>query len=231
MSLKILALDTSTDACSAALLCDGQFLASFRLAPRQHSALILPLLESLLTQAGVSLAQLDAIAFGCGPGSFTGVRLAASVTQGIAFAQDKPVVAVSTLRALAQGAQREFGAQRVLSSLDAYMEEVYWGVYQLADDGAMTALMADAVCAPSLAPFAETGRDWLGIGSGWDKYAAALESKVGAQLLRWQPNRYPAARDIAALAAVDFMQGKAVSAELALPVYLRDPVYRLRQAG
>lgn len=226
MSLKILALDTSTEACSAALLYNNQIIERFELAPRQHTALILPMLEALLAQAGMILSQLDALAFGCGPGSFTGVRVAASVVQGMAFAADLPVVPVSTLRALAQGAYREHGAEHVLSSIDAYMKEVYWGVYRLHNKH-MLAVVPDSVCAPEQVLLNATEKKWLGVGSGWDSYAEILQGKVNGQLQQWLPQRYPQARDIAELAVLDYQQNKAVSAELALPVYLRDPNWKL----
>lgn len=222
--IKILALDTSTEACSVALLYADQLLESFELAPRQHNVLLLPMLDALLAESGLTLQQLDAIAFGCGPGSFTGVRLAASVIQGIAFAADLPVVSISTLRTLAQGAYRDLGAKHVLASLDAYVKEVYWGVYQLTHDNIMMAIKPEEVCAPHAVPFSSTEKNWLGVGSGWDRYAEILQNKIGESLQEWLPNRYPCARDVATLAAYDFAHGKAVDAEQALPVYLREKI-------
>lgn len=224
ITTKILALDTSTAACSAALFCDNQLVAcQEEIIPRQHSNLILPMLDAVLAVGGVAHAQLDALAFGCGPGSFTGVRLAASIIQGIAFASDLPVLAISTLRALAQGAYRDRGAKHVLSSIDAYMQEVYWGVYQLDQHESMVALLPDTICLPADVVVPEE-IEWVGVGSGWDSYTTVMQEKMGAQLSSWLPNRYPSARDIASLAAIDYQQGKAVSAEQALPVYLRDKV-------
>lgn len=222
--IKILALDTSTEACSAALFYHSEFIESFELAPRQHNQLILPMLESLLAESGVGLTQIDAIAFGCGPGSFTGVRLAASVVQGIAFAADLPVIPVSTLRTLAQGAYREHKASHVLSSIDAYVKEVYWGVYHLTHDEIMTAVTQEIISAPDEIIFSATEKNWLGVGSGWDRYSEILKNKIGDKLQKWLPNCYPHARDVATLAGHDFKQGKAVSAEHALPVYLREKV-------
>jgi tRNA threonylcarbamoyladenosine biosynthesis protein TsaB len=222
MPLKILALDTSTEACSVSLFCNDQFVDGFEIAPRRHNALILPMLETVLAESGIALTQLDALAFGCGPGSFTGVRIAASVVQGIAFAVDLPVIPVSTLRALAQGAYRKWGAQYVLSSIDAYVKEIYWGVYQLNQNKIMTAVTADSVCAPAYIVFDHMEKNWVGVGSGWNNYTEILQEKIGGRLQQWHAHRYPNARDIAALAVVDYQQNKAVSAEHALPVYLSD---------
>ncbi len=226
MTIKILALDTSTEACSAALLYNQEIIESFEVAPRQHNKLLLPMLENLLVQGGISLEQLDAIAFACGPGSFTGVRLAASVVQGIAFAHDLPVIAVSTLRVLAQGAYRELNATHVLSSIDAYVKEIYWGVYQLTYDKIMTATTPEIIAKPEEINFSATEKNWLGVGSGWDRYAEILQTKVGDRLQQWLPDCYPHAYDVATLAAHDFQHGKAVSAEHALPVYLREELFK-----
>jgi tRNA threonylcarbamoyladenosine biosynthesis protein TsaB len=226
VTIKILALDTSTEACSAALFSDTKVIESFELAPRQHNKLLLPMLEALLTESNIKLEQLNAIAFGCGPGSFTGLRLAASVVQGIAFAHNLPVVPVSTLRVLAQGAYREFNATQVLSSLDAYVKEIYWGVYHLNNDKIMTATSAEIMCVPNDINFSATENNCLGVGSGWDRYAEILQTKAGNKLQQWLPNRYPHAQDVAVLAAYDFKHGKAVAAEHALPVYLREELFK-----
>src|SRR5688572_20199128 len=125
--MKLLALETATDACSAALWIDGAILGRYRLAPREHARLILPMCEELLAEAGIELAQLDGIGVGRGPGSFTGVRIACSAAQGLAYALDIPVSPVSTLAALAQGTMEEWDARCVLSALDARMGEIYFG--------------------------------------------------------------------------------------------------------
>ena len=127
MAVKLLAIDTAESACSAALLVDGAVLSRMEQAVRGHSERILPMMQSLLSEAGYSLNDLDALAFGRGPGSFTGLRIAAGVIQGSALGAGLPVVPVSTLQTLAQGAFRMHGARQVLSALDARMAEVYWG--------------------------------------------------------------------------------------------------------
>ena len=226
MTIKLLAIETSTDACSAALLCDGRVHDRYQLAPRAHGHLILDMVDAVLAEAGWSLKQLDGLAFGRGPGAFTGVRIATGVIQGLAFGADLPVVPVSTLAALAQGAQRQHGATKVLAALDARMTEIYWGVYQCNAAGLMIEAEAECVCPAShIEPPAGTG--WFGIGSGFAAYAAILHTRLGI-LTGCAPDAYPQARDVAVLGAAAFAQGLAVSAEQALPVYLRDNVVQQR---
>ncbi len=222
MSLKILAIDTSEDACSAALLIDGGVTERFEVAPRRHSELILPMMDGLLGEGGVGLGGLDALAFACGPGAFTGVRIAASVIQGVAFGADLPVVPVSSLRALAQGAQRGLAADRVLSAFDARMGEVYWGGFEADAAGIMRPAIQETVCAPGAVPL-PPGDGWRGVGSGWASYREVLAERCRMHL----PPLGEAmvhAWDVATLAAVLFREGIAVPAEQALPVYLRDQV-------
>jgi tRNA threonylcarbamoyladenosine biosynthesis protein TsaB len=227
MTIKLLAIDTSTEACSAALLCDGRVHERYQLAPREHGRLILKMIDEVLADVGLTLKQLDALAFGRGPGAFTGVRIATGVIQGLAFGADLPVVPVSSLAALAQGAARQHGATRVLAALDARMGEIYWGVYQCDAAGLMVEVEVERVCPAQLieAP-ASTG--WLGVGSGFSAYAAILRERFGAALADCAPDEYPQARDVAVLGAAAFARGEAVSAEHALPVYLRDNVVQTR---
>ena len=221
--MNILAIDTSTDACSAALSLAGEVRERFQLAPRAHTQLILPMVESLLAEAGLALTQLDAIAFGCGPGSFTGVRIAAGVTQGIAFGADLPVVPVSTLAALAQGACDELDAAHVLAALDARMHEVYWGAYLRGDDGIVQLQAEEGVYAPDHVPVPESDQ-WQGIGIGWASYGTALHLRLAGRLTAMHAQRHPRARDVARLGAYGLQHGLAVSAEQSLPVYLRNEV-------
>ncbi len=228
MTLKLLAIETSTDACSAALLCDGQVHDRYQLAPREHGRLILGMVDAVLAEAGLSLKQLDGLAFGRGPGAFTGVRIATGVIQGLAFGADLPVVPVSTLAALAQGAQRQYGAAKVLAALDARMTEIYWGVYQCDAAGLMIEAEAERVCSAShIEPPAGSG--WFGIGNGFAAYTAILHERLGT-LTGCDPEAYPQARDVAVLGAAGLAQGHGVSAEQALPVYLRDNVVQQRTA-
>lgn len=221
MTLKVLALDTSTEACSAALSFNDEIISQYQVVPRQHTYLILPMLQSLLDTAGMLFADLDAIAFGRGPGSFTGVRIAASVAQAIAFAHDLPVVPISTLQALAQNAYRESQTKNIIAAIDARMNEIYWGAYQLSEKNIMLPIAAEAVCSPAAIEI-NYENNFVGVGSGWDSYYTIMQNEINVET--WLPQRYPHAHDIAVLAHLDFREGKAMSAEQALPIYLRDKV-------
>lgn len=219
--MKLLAIDTATEACSVALLLEGEVHERYEVAPRRHAALVLPMVEALLSEAGLTLAALDAIAFGRGPGAFTGVRIAAGVVQGLALGADLPVLPVSTLTALAEGARRETGAQRIAAAIDARMDEVYWSCV-VWEGEEWRSVIAECVVPPaavSLPP----GDAWHGIGSGWEAYAEVLVPRFGGALSAWA-TALPRARDVAALGARDFVRGLARPAEQALPVYLRDRV-------
>lgn len=221
--MKLLAIDTSTEACSAALFIAGEVRERYRLAPREHAKLILPMIDDLMNEAGLRVNDLDAVGFGRGPGAFTGLRIAASITQGIAFAADLPVVAVSSLAALAQGVYREKGIRRVLAAVDARIQEVYWGIYEADGQGLMQLCGEEVVCPPSQVPI-PGGYDWYGAGTGWGAYLPALQARLGEAPGGWDERRYPAARDVAVLAAAGYGRGEAVAADLALPIYLRDEV-------
>ncbi|HHO69126.1 MAG TPA: tRNA (adenosine(37)-N6)-threonylcarbamoyltransferase complex dimerization subunit type 1 TsaB, partial [Gammaproteobacteria bacterium] len=217
----------ATDACSAALWLDGEVEQDLRLAPRGHAALLLPMVDALLAAAGLSLGRLDALAFGRGPGSFTGLRIAAGMTQGLAFGAGLPVVPVSTLAALAQGTVREQGVERVLAALDARMQEVYWGAYRLHGESVVAAGQ-ETVCPPTEVPSPGAG-EWTGAGSGWLAWGEALRAATGVG--RVFADQRPQARDIASLAATALAAGGAVAPEQACPVYLRDEVASKPGAG
>ena len=216
--MKILALDTATEACSVALNLDGEVIEHFELSPRRHSRDLLPMTESLLAKAGVKLQQLDAIAFGRGPGAFTGLRVATAMTQGLAFAVDLPVIPVSTLAALAQQAFRENQTSHVLSAIDARMDEIYWGAFS-EDNGLMMPLMDEVVMKPGLVSAPSIEGEWYGIGTGW-----AFRDQITLKVTDCKAETYPHACDIALLAAADFIKGNALPADQAMPVYLRDKV-------
>lgn len=229
--MKLLALDTATEACSAALLIDGDVRERFVVAPRGHAHLLLPMLDELLAEADLKSAQLDAIAFGRGPGSFTGVRIAASVAQGIAFAADLPVLPVSTLAALARDALQRTHAThvtRVLAAIDARMGEIYWAAYTRDAHNEPEANSEEQVTPASVvgAALAANPRvtDWFGIGTGWGEYEHALRAHFAFGLVGVDAAALPHAAHIVHLAAGDFAAGRAVSAEQALPVYLRNQV-------
>ncbi len=222
--MKILALDTATEACSAALYLDGEITRHYRVAPREHSHIVLPMIEQLLAASGVRLPDLDALAFGRGPGSFMGVRIAAGVTQGIAFAWDLPVVPVSTLAAIAQVAHSETGAERVLTAIDARMHEVYWAAYKLGDDDCMHVVGEERVIAPHRVTQPDEA-GWTGAGSGWSAYGDILTATMGPGVVSARLDGcLPAADAIARLAVDEYQAGRYVAASEAVPVYLRDNV-------
>lgn len=217
---KILAIETSSEACSVALLLGRQIQQKFIIAPQQHTQLVLTMVNTLLIDAALTLSHLDGIAFGCGPGSFTGIRIAAGIVQGLAFSCDLPVMPISSLQAMAQGAFRETGAKQTLVCLDARVQQIYWGVYSLDRGQRMVARVSDSLVNPNEA-WLPPGNHWTGIGNGWEIYRDALTKHCHNQLHHVESDRYPQAFDVAALAQEDLLQGKAVAAEQALPVYLR----------
>jgi tRNA threonylcarbamoyladenosine biosynthesis protein TsaB len=221
--MKILGLDTSGEACSAALLVEGSILQRLERAPRRHGELILDMLQGLLDAAGLGLRQLDAVAFGRGPGSFTGVRIAVSVAQGVAFGAGLSTVPISTLAALAQGEYRRTGRQRILAALDARMGELYWGAFEPGSEGVMSPLGAELVCPPGSAPRPK-GAGWWGAGPGWAAHGGVLRARMGAILEGDSPEAICEAQDIVALARGAVLRGDLLSPELAQPVYLRDRV-------
>lgn len=220
--MKILALDTSTEACSAAVYADKQVYAQFALTPREHTRLILPMVEKVLGDAGLRLQDVDAIAVGRGPGAFTGIRIGVGVAQGLAMAADKPILPVSTLAALAQQAYVQQGATQVLAALDARMQEVYWGQYSL-KDGIMQLQGEEQVCAPTNTPIPESSA-WFASGHGWSAYAEVLQGRFADKLSGIDTAALPNAEFMLPLAIADWQAGKAVPPEDAQPVYLRNKI-------
>lgn len=221
--MKLLALDCSTAACSVAVLNDEHIEERYQLAPREHAQLIVPMIEECLAAVNLRLNDLDALAFIAGPGSFTGLRIAASSIQALAYAADLPVVAVSSLRCLAQGAYRLYGARQVLAAIDARMHEVYFGVYQLDQRDIMMPVNADGLFPPEQCP-AIAGDNWHAIGSGWDNYAERLQQRYAEHLQQIHEQHFPHAADAAKLAAIDFAAGLAVPVEQVMPIYIRNTV-------
>jgi tRNA threonylcarbamoyladenosine biosynthesis protein TsaB len=219
--LKLLAIDTATEACSAALHIDGVTTTRYEVAPRRHAELILTMVDELLVESSVSLSQLDALAFGRGPGAFTGVRIATGVIQGLALSAACPVVPVSTLAALAQGAISE--SKQIACAIDARMGEVYWGLYQANEDNIMQLVGEECVCQPE-AIHVPDSNGWLGIGSAWETYGNELQTRLAGSLSGFRPGDYPSAEAICTLAVDSYQSGKYVDAANAQPVYLRDKV-------
>lgn len=217
---KILALDTSTDACSVALSLDGEIHEDFRIIPRQHTKELLPMVDAMLKASSLKVDDLDVIAFGRGPGSFAGIRIAAGVAQGLAFGAGLKLIPVSTLAALAL-AQHRKGYSHVVSVLDARMNEVYWAAFQDVD-GLPQIIGDERVDAPGnlVIPGKQA---WMGAGSGWC-YKDDMPSHVTEAVTVIEKEVYPSAADMVRIAVAEWEQGKVVSPEEALPVYLRDDV-------
>jgi tRNA threonylcarbamoyladenosine biosynthesis protein TsaB len=234
--MKLLAVETSTEACSAALYIDGIVSERFELAPKEHTRLILPMIDSLMSDAGLRPQQLDALAFSCGPGSFTGVRIATGVIQGIALGADLPVVPVSTLAAIAQDFFDKNGDKAkgerlkaelsnfnvAITAMDARMGEIFWGVYQCNEWG-----FAELIGKESVTPAVDVEFPDLigaGVGSGWGVYRTELMTRLVGRVSYCETDNLPRAGAIARLGARGFEQGLAVAVEQAMPVYLRDKV-------
>lgn len=221
-----LALDTSTEACSVALSYHGQLLALDEVCPQQHSKRILPMVQQVLADAGVSLSQLNGIVFGRGPGSFTGVRIGVSVAQGLAFGVDVPVYGVSTLAAMAQAAAKLKDSKQVIAAIDARMAEVYLAAYALDEQGLMQAISGEVAAKPAALPAAITdlafNANVMAVGTGWQTYAtelqATLPATIAADIL------YPSAQFMLPFANSAWQNGHFVAAEQAEPVYVRDEV-------
>lgn len=216
--MKILALETSTELCSAALWLDGRVDAREVVAGQRNSELLLPMVDDLLGSRGFAARDLDGIAFGSGPGAFTGVRIACGVAQGIAFGIDVPVIGIGTLLALAQAA----GASRVVCCLDARMGEVYHAAYELRGDD-WHEVHAPGLYKPSAVPQLPDGQ-WTGCGSGFAAYRDELGARYAGSVGRVVENLLPHARQIAILAAKQFARGNGVDAADAAPLYVRNKV-------
>jgi tRNA threonylcarbamoyladenosine biosynthesis protein TsaB len=230
--VKLLALDTATESCSAALLMDGQLLTREEEFARGHAERILPMIDELLSEAQLSLRQLDAIAFGRGPGSFTGVRLGVTVTQGLAFGSGLGVVPISDLQAVAQRAlQMDPAANRILVCNDARMSEVYWGCYERTSDGLAQALGEEHVSKPSQLELPPAWPTATGVGRGFVAYGEAL--RMALPTVRadnpFLTQLLPRAAEIALLAAPAVTAGRILPPEAAIPIYLRDNVAHVAQ--
>ena len=220
--MKLLAVETATHACSAALYLDGQIQQRFEIAPQQHTRLILPMIDSLMNEAGLKPQQLDGLAFSRGPGSFTGVRIATGIIQGIAFGADLPVVPVSTLAALAQDFFNNNSETLAFTGIDARMSEIFWGVYEKNSQGFAQLVGEEAVTPATGILFPQ--RAGVGIGSAWEVYQAELSRALGEFVIRYESDNLPQAAAIALLGVLGLQNNQGVAAEHAMPVYLRDKV-------
>jgi tRNA threonylcarbamoyladenosine biosynthesis protein TsaB len=218
----LLAFDTATEFCSVALWRAGRISERIEQVGQRHSERVLPMAQQLLADEGVALAELDAVAFGAGPGSFTGLRIACGVAQGLAYGIDRPVIPVVNLAALAlEAGEQVAGTRRVAALLDARMGEVYWAVYDWRD-GDLVELIAPSLSAVRDLPamLAPTAADTLA-GEALAAFATALS---GVPADRRVPQARASARSIACLAARAFARGQTVPPALAMPVYVRDRV-------
>jgi len=219
--VKLLALDTSTQACSVAIWLDGQAVEVLEIASNRHSSLILTMVDQVLAESGTRLNQCDAIAFSRGPGSFTGLRIGVGVVQGLAYGADVPVLPISSLRA--QAARAGARAENVLAAFDARMRQVYWGLYRLNTDGYAQADNDIMLTAPELVRV-PGAKKWLAAGGGCDLYREIIEAANTGAEISFIPRSYPHAIDVARLGAIDYRAGRAVPAALALPEYVRNQV-------
>lgn len=224
MSTRILAIDTATEACSVALLNDENVTAHFELCAREHTQRILPMVQTLLQQEQMALTGLDALVYGRGPGSFTGVRIGIGIAQGMALGADLPMIGVSTLKTMAQSAWRLQGASRVLAAIDARMGEVYWAEYQRDEQGVWQGEASEAVLKPedALTRMAALTGSWAMVGTGWKAHPQLAEASPLE--LHATEVELPCAEDMLPLAAIDFAAGKTVAVEQAEPTYLRNEV-------
>lgn len=231
--MNYLALDASTEACSVALQVNGKTFSRYELCPQSHSLHLLPMIDDVLQQGNIKLAELDGLIFGQGPGSFTGVRIGVGVAQGLAFSASLPVVGVSSLQAMAQLAYIKHGQKQVLAAIDARMSEVYNGYFVLDEHNVMQVQQGESVTPPEqLAQqlSAVVTTPFYAVGTGWDAYSEKLSEKSGEQLYALKINAgspdilFPSAEAMLAIGKVKLEQGLGVSAEHAQPVYVRDTV-------
>lgn len=215
---KLLAFDTTTEACSVALAIDDTVHAHFEICPRQHGHRILPLIETQLAKANINIHDLDALAFSHGPGSFTGIRIAISVVQALAVATRCPVVSVSSLAAIAATAREQSDCEYIITAIDARMNEIYFAAYYLS-----TAVHQDCVISPNDLPNLPTQK-WYGAGNAWSVYADQLNSTYAEHLAGVNPQIYPNAKSIAQLGLKELQQGNSLSYHDIVPNYIRNKV-------
>ena len=218
--MNLLAIETSTETCSVALAINGAVLEYYRHAPREHAELLLPWVDQILAEAGVTFSSIDAIAFSRGPGSFTSLRIGIGVVQGLAWAADRPVIPVSSLAATAQTAVNE-GIDTALVALDARMSEVFTGTFEAGSMGIMIPVTAEEVCGPEKVSKPDNS-ETFGIGNGFDRYEALGE--LAGHLKGVRTDIWPKASSMLQLARHWLKSNEPLPAEQAQPVYLRDNV-------
>jgi len=227
--VKLLAIDTVTEACSAALWLDGEVRERFEIAPRQHTTLILPMVQQLLAESGLSLSQLDALAVDRGPGSFTGVRIGTGVVQGLAYTVDLPVVPVSSLATLAQAVWLKLRHENVLALIDARMQEVYWARYEFQGNAMVTAGEERVGSVEQV--MMGNGSACYCVGSGSRQYQDQLQSRPGCQVLEDSTYDFPQAAVLTGLAINAYQRNEIVSADQLEPIYLRNQVVQRKSVS
>jgi tRNA threonylcarbamoyladenosine biosynthesis protein TsaB len=223
--MKILAIDAATEACSAALRVGDLLTERFEVIGRGHAARLLPMTDELLHEAGLALRDLDGIAFGRGPGGFTGLRVAAGLAQGLAAGAGLPIVPVSNLASIAAGAGRAFRAERVLVCMDARMGQVYWAGFEM--EGDLPRVVTDEKLGSPGDVTLPPGGAWFGAGHGFSAHPE-IAARLGASLVAVDAGVLPRAADIARIAAVQLAAGRGLPPAQGLPVYLRDDVVHRR---
>jgi tRNA threonylcarbamoyladenosine biosynthesis protein TsaB len=220
---KLLAIETSTEACSVALYSNGETKEFYEYAPMRHAELLLPAIQALLDHAGLPLASLDAIAFGRGPGSFTSLRIGIGVIQGLAWGTGLPVIPVSSLAAVAQAATAIAAAEvsTICVAMDARMQEVYTASFQHRDDGFVIASGEERVCSPNLVSAPGT-EPFIAAGNGFDRFGELRP--LASRAVECHPDIWPRAGVICKLALKWLESNEALSAGLAQPVYVRNNV-------
>ncbi|HVE44111.1 MAG TPA: tRNA (adenosine(37)-N6)-threonylcarbamoyltransferase complex dimerization subunit type 1 TsaB [Gammaproteobacteria bacterium] len=217
--MKLLLLDTSTSACTVALLKGEAVHLQHHVAPMQHAKLILPMIDALLKESHLTCADLDAVAYGVGPGSFTGTRIANSTAQGIGFACQLPIVPLSSLACLAQTAVKKHGWQKLLVAVDARMNQIYWAKYVRSETGEVSLVGEEQLSLPSKVTVPADG-DWYAVGDAWEKYASVLETRLGFRPVEIGATLLPEADACIGLARAKFEQGGWIQAAEATPNYL-----------
>src|SRR6195256_3908055 len=220
--MNLLAIDTSTDFCSVAASRGAQLVSRHEPAGRRQAERILDMVGEVLAEARLEIAQIHGIAYGAGPGSFTGLRIAAGVTQGLALARGIGVIGVGSLLALSEEAAKDAASGRVIACLDAHMGEVYHAAYRRAGAG-WEEVSAPGLYRPEAVPVAPGG-NWTGCGDGFAAYRERLAARLGECVSAIRPEAVPSARAVLKLAMPRFAAGEAKDAATAVPVYLRDKV-------
>ena len=220
--MNLLAIDTSTDFCSVAASRGEALYSRHERAGQRQAETILGMVDKVLVEARIDLTQIDGIAYGAGPGSFTGLRIAAGVTQGLALARGVGVIGVGSLLALSEEAGKDGAGGRMIACLDAHMGEVYHAAYRRAGAG-WDEVSAPGLYRPEAVPVAP-GRDWTGCGDGFAAYRELLAARLGECVAAIRPEATPSARAVLKLAIPRFAAGEAKDAATAVPVYLRDKV-------